>query len=275
MSPRTVRGDVMSSRRAPCWFERRGRRRRAGRRSRRSARGDAREHRRARVDAHRCGGPGRLAHRHRPPHRAHRGVGVVRGREAAPGVKRRPPHPDDERSNRGTPTTSPSGTLSALSGCRRHVVLDGRPAQRYIRRRSGSAPRTSSRVKPARPRGRGASRAPRSGTPRPSQRRPFVPGHAIDEEPGVLQRLALAGELRVGEEPWIGRRFRSVPSGPCAVMGTRVITVAATPSMVVTWSLPSCRGRSYSPARPPGHPLVEPSLSPTRRGPRWPSGTSS
>ena len=73
----------------------------------------------------------------------------------------------------------------------------------------------------------------------------FVARDAVDEEPDVFEGLAAAGHLgpvrnhgigRVDDPPVV-RRYES----------SRVMIVAVSPSTGVMWSLPSRRGRSYSP----------------------------
>ncbi len=41
--------------------------------------------------------------------------------------------------------------------------------------------------------------------PSPTSDARFVAGHAVDQEPGVLEGLAPAGDLGIGQEPRVGR----------------------------------------------------------------------
>ena len=77
------------------------------------------------------------------------------------------------------------------------------------------------------------------------QRRALVAGHPVDEEPGVLERLAAARDLGLGQEAHGSVALTMPTVGVAADRSSRVMIVAITPSTGVTWSLPSRRGRSY------------------------------
>ena len=81
--------------------------------------------------------------------------------------------------------------------------------------------------------------------PRPErdERGALVAGHAVHEEPGVLERLAPPGDLELGQDVGVGG-VADRPSGSRRTWSRRVMIVAVTPSIGVTWSLPSRRGRS-------------------------------
>ena len=104
---------------------------------------------------HRRGRPGRLAHRHRLRHGAHRGVGVVGGREAAAGHERVGGVAHDERAVGDAHDLAIGQVLPARVGSRR----DG---PRWAPRRA--RPRRRSAARRARPRASGGSRRRRAGS---------------------------------------------------------------------------------------------------------------
>ena len=146
-------------------------------------------------------GPGRLAHRHALGHRADRGVRVVGRAEAATGDEhvggvandQRPVRDPDRRAvrqvlpdrvraavvvlDRGAAQADP-----VVEGARAEDIVAGQPVVAVDAPRLADADLRAER----------------------DERRVLVPGHAVDEEPDVLERLAPAGDLGLGQEPRVG-----------------------------------------------------------------------
>ena len=126
-----------------------------------------------------------VAEKQRPADQHVRGV----AHQQRPDTGSRPPGP----SGRYCQSVSAPAWWSSIGRAAQPDLLVELAGRRGRRRGSAGSRRTP-----------GASRGRRSASPSAARRRVLVPGDAVDQEPDVLERLAPAGDLGLGQEPRVG-----------------------------------------------------------------------